>query len=655
VTVEKKVGRFRGSHGEPMDLLDLPGTYSLHTRSPDEAVTRDVLLGRRADTPRPDVILCVVDASNLERNLYLVAQLAELGLPMVVALNMVDLAERNGIVLQPDALAKGLGCPVVPCVASTRKGLVELRQAITRQVGGEAPNRTSFPGALETAAAQVAECLVAEEALNPRAAFAEALLLITNRRGSTDRKISPVLASRIESACTDLEKAGVDRVSAAVNARYDWVHALTSAASHSRATSSSTVSDRLDTWLTHRIWGWLFFIGVMTAMFFTIFRVAEIPMGWIESGQGTVAEWIESIVPEGDFRNLIIDGVLAGVGGVVIFLPQILILFFFIGLLEDTGYMARAAFIIDRLMNKVGLHGKSFVPMLSSFACAIPGIMATRTIENPKDRLVTILVAPLVSCSARLPVYSLMVAVLLPNTLNSWGKAGIMLCMYLFSLTAAFTMAWIFRRTLFKGERSLLLLEMPPYRLPSLRVTLHRMWERSGIFLRRAGTVILAISVIIWAMSTYPKPSDPDATPSQALAGSVAGKLGHLIEPAIAPLGYDWKIGIGIISSFAAREVFVGTMSVIYSIGNGEEDTAALRDAMRAETRKDGSPLFSPLVCVGLMVFYVLAMQCLSTLVVVRRETNSWKWPLFQLGYMSLLAWLGAFLVYQVGTLLGFS
>lgn len=276
--------------------------------------------------------------------------------------------------------------------------------------------------------------------------------------------------------------------------------------------------------------------------------------------------------------------------------------------------------------------------MLSSFACAIPGIMATRTIDNPKDRLVTVLVSPLMSCSARLPVYTLMVAVLLPAGFSAWRKAGIMLSMYLLGLFAAFGMAWLFRKTLFKGERSLLLLEMPPYRRPSLRVTLVRMWERAVLFLRRAGTVILSISVIIWALSTYPKPSNPDASPSEALAASAAGKLGHVIEPFIAPLGYDWKIGVGIISSFAAREVFVGTMSVIYSIENGKEDTPALRDAMLAEKRADGSPVYTPLVCIGLMVFYVLAMQCLSTVAVVRRETNSWKWPLFQIGYMSALA-----------------
>ncbi len=653
VTVEKKIGRFHGSHGEPLDLLDLPGTYSLQTRSPDEAVARDVLLGRRADTAAPDVILCVVDATNLERNLYLVAQLAELGLPLVVALNMADLAERNGVVLDPAALAGKLGCPVVPTVASARKGLVELKQAITRQLQGRAPSRTPLPEALEDAAHTFGEVLVREQKLNPRFALAEALLLITatGEAAGMPTTLLPALLQAREAVA----KAGLDRVSAAVNARYDWVQELGATAAHSRHDAAAALSDRLDAWLTHKFWGWAFFLGVMAVMFFTIFRVAEVPMGWIESAQAGVSSWLEARVLAGDFQDLLINGIVAGVGGVVIFLPQILILFFFIGILEDTGYMARAAFIMDRLMNRVGLHGKSFVPLLSSFACAIPGIMAARTIDNPKDRLVTILVAPLVSCSARLPVYTLMIAVMLPAAFSAWAKAGLMLAMYALGLFAAFGMAWLFRRTLFKGERSLLLLEMPPYRRPSLRVTLARMWERGGIFLRQAGTVILAISVVIWALSTYPKPSNPEATPSQALAESAAGRLGHALEPVIAPLGYDWKIGIGVLSSFAAREVFVGTMAVIYSIENGEEDTPALREAMLAERRPDGSPIYTPLVCVSLMVFYVLAMQCLSTVAIVRRETNSWKWPLFQIAYMSALAWFGAFLVFQGGRLLGLS
>ncbi len=654
VTVERKIGRFYGAHGQAFDLLDLPGMYSLQTRSPDEAVARDVLLGRRDDTPAPDVILCVVDATNLERNLYLVAQLAELGLPLVVALVMIDLAERDGWVINVPELSRRLGCPVVPTVAAQGKGLVELRQAITRQLNGPAPHRATLPPAIEQGVRPVKDVLVCVSDKQPRFPQAEAILLVTGTKEqavAAPAGVQPALTQARQA----IAAAGVDTISATVHARYAWVETIIEHTVRTRRGAEATLSERLDGIFTHKVWGWLVFLGVMAAVFFTIFRVAEVPMDWIEAGQDALNGWIERVMPAGDFRDLLTQGIVAGVGGVVIFLPQILILFFFIGLLEDTGYLARAAFIMDRVMSRVGLHGKSFVPMLSSFACAIPGIMGARTIDNPKDRLVTILVAPLVSCSARLPVYSLMIAVMLPGAYSAWHKAGLMLALYALGLTAAFGMAWLFRKTLFKGERSLLLLEMPPYRRPALRVTLVRMWERASIFLRQAGTVILAISVIIWALSTYPKPADPQATPAQALAHSVAGRLGHVLEPVIAPLGYDWKIGIGIVSSFAAREVFVGTMSVIYSIENGEEDTPALRDALLGEKRADGSGTYTPLVCLSLMVFYVLAMQCLSTVAVVRRETNSWKWPLFQLGYMTLLAWLGAFLVFQGGRLLGFT
>lgn len=648
VTVEKKVGRFHGLHGEALDLLDLPGTYSLQTRSPDEAVSRDVILGRRADTQAPDVILCVVDASNLERNLYLVAQLAELGLPLVVALNMVDLAERNGLATDTTKLSEALQCPVVAVVASQRQGLVPLKRALAEQLkSGRAPRRAALPAALEEAASGLAEGLVRERFAPARSAFAEALLLITAVEPPASSSMSTALLSSVNYARQLVEEAGIDRLSAAVQARYAWAQATAAAAQHARSGAEANWSDRFDSWLTHRYWGWLFFGAIMSLMFFTIFRVAEVPMGWIEAGQGVLADWAKAHLAEGDLRSLVTDGILAGVGGVVIFLPQILILFFFIGLMEDTGYMARAAFIIDRLMNRVGLHGKSFVPMLSSFACAIPGIMAARTIENRKDRLVTILVVPLMSCSARLPVYTLMIAVLLPSGFGALQKAGIMLAMYLTGMLAAFGMAWLFRNTLFKGERSLLLLEMPPYRLPSLRVTLMRMFERAVLFLRRAGTIILAISILIWGLSTYPKHPNPAATPSESLAYSAAGRIGHFIEPVIRPLGYDWKIGVGIVGSFAAREVFVSTMSVIYSAESDDGGDTALRDAMLKETRKDGTPVYTAAVCIGLMVFYVLAMQCLSTVAVVRRETNSWRWPAFLVAYMTLLAWTGAWAAYH--------
>jgi ferrous iron transport protein B len=653
VTVEKKTGRFFGSHGEPMELLDLPGSYSLQVRSPDEAVARDVLLGRQQDTPRPDVIICVVDASNLERNLYLVAQMLELQIPVVLALNMVDMAEQRGIVIDLVALREKLGVPVIPMVATRGVGLIELRQAVSRSPLPPPAISAQMPIVLEREVMALAKSLP----VAPEVARGEALLLLTlhdealNEVAHHER---PVIDATLD-AQKRLRTAGIDPISAPVEARYAWIGDVCAAALHKGgAHDALSISDRLDGWLTHRVWGWVAFLGMMALMFFCIFTVAAYPMDWIDAGIGALGAWVGSLLPESDLRSLLTDGVIAGVGGVVIFLPQILILFFFLGVLEDTGYMARAAFIMDRLMSKVGLHGKSFIPMLSSFACAIPGIMATRTIENRKDRLVTILVAPLMSCSARLPVYAIMIAVLIPAA-SALQKAGIMLSMYLVGLFTAFGMAWLFKKTLLRGETPMLLLEMPPYRLPDWRTILLRMWERGLIFLKRAGTIILALSILLWALATFPKPSDPATPPSEAIAHSFAGKMGHAIEPIIKPLGYDWKIGIGLIASFAAREVFVGTMSIVYAVeSSDDENIEPLRDTMRAEKHDDGSPVFTPLVCIGLMVFYVLAMQCISTVAIVRRETNSWRWPLFQIAYMTGLAWLGAFLVYQGGRLLGF-
>ena len=653
VTVEKKIGRFFGSHGEAMDLLDLPGSYSLQVRSPDEAVARDVLLGRQLDTPRPDIIICVVDASNLERNLYLVAQMLELNIPVVVALNMVDVAEKNGVVIDVMALREKLGVPVIAMVATKGVGLIELRQAVSRSPLPLPAICAQMPIVLEREVMALARQLP----VAPEVARGEALLLLTLHDAALNEVThhDATIIAATKAAQERLVTAGIDPISAPVDARYDWIGQVCAAAHHRGDSHFATsISDVLDGYLTHRVWGWVAFLGMMALMFFCIFTVAQVPMDWLDGACTGLAGWVGKHLPESDLRSLLTDGAIAGVGRVVVFLPQILILYFFLGILEDTGYMARAAFIMDRLMSKVGLHGKSFIPMLSSFACAIPGIMATRTIENRKDRLVTILVAPLMSCSARLPVYALMIAVLIPAA-SSLSKAGIMLCMYLVGILAAFVMAWFFKTRMFKGETPMLLLEMPPYRMPSWKGVAIRMWERGGLFLRRAGTVILALSIVLWALATYPKPSDPNASPSETLSHSLAGRMGHAIEPVIAPLGYDWKIGIGLIGSFAAREVFVSTMSIVYNVELADkEKIEPLRDTMRDERRSNGAPVFTPLVCIGLMVFYVLAMQCISTVAIVRRETNSWRWPLFQIAYMTALAWLGAFIVYQGGRLLGF-
>jgi ferrous iron transport protein B len=657
VTVEKKVGTTFSQHGQPMTVIDLPGAYSLAARSPDEAVTRDVLLGRRTDTAQPDRILCILDATNLERNLYLLHQILDLGRPVIVVLNMMDLAAKAGLNLRVARLEHELGVPVIPCEAVNGKGLVELRLAMSRTDLPLARHAWNIPAAIAPAVTDLQASLTAQDNKSPLLARAEALLLLTDQDTVRVAGSTP-LSNRTTEILTTWQKRwqaeGTDWAGTLVNSRYDAIGEIArDVVLHAGETGPST-SDKIDAVVTHPIWGWLVLGAIMTLLFLSIFTLAEYPMNFIDGQISALGDWVKSTMAPGDLRDLITDGVFGGVGGVLVFLPQILILFLFIGLLENTGYMARAAFIMDRLMSRVGLNGKSFIPLLSSYACAIPGIMATRTIEDAKDRLVTILVAPLMSCSARLPVYLLMIAALVPGErVPVLTKVGIMMSMYVLGTAGAFGFAWLFKRTLLKGEPPLMIMELPPYRLPGVKDVALQMLERAGIFLRRAGTVILGISIVLWFLSAYPK-APAAATPTEQLAYSFAGRAGHVLEPVIRPLGFDWHIGIGLITSFAAREVFVSTMGVVFNAESSDNDTTPLRQALQAAHWPDGRTLFTPLVCVTLMVFYVFAMQCMSTIAVVKRETNSWRWPLFQIAYMTGTAWIVCFIVYQTGRAFGF-
>tara|TARA_A100001037_G_C15144683_1_gene635685 strand:- start:1583 stop:3673 length:2091 start_codon:yes stop_codon:yes gene_type:complete len=653
VTVERKEGECTSPRGERMSLIDLPGAYSLNARSPDEAVLRDVLLGRRLDTPQPDRVICVLDASNLERNLYLATQILQLGLPTILALNMVDVAEEKGIKIDVAALEERLGCPVIPMQASIKQGLVQLKFAMDKDPMPLAkpidlPLSRAMSNALETGH----QTLVDGGLVSPSASPFESLYLLSEHDPGHHGIPSghwPIL----QKARTHLEAEVSAWEDQLVSARYDWIHENCQAIIQRPGTAQASMTDRLDRVLLHPLWGWATVLAIMATLFYLIFSIADGPMTWIDNAFGAAAAAVQEAMPDGDLRNLVTDGIIAGVGGVVIFLPQILILFFFIGLMEDTGYMARVAFIMDRLMSKVGLNGKSFLPLLSSYACAVPGVMATRTIDSAKDRLITILVIPLASCSARLPVYLLMIATMVPSDqIAVTTKVGLMVGMYLLGTFGAFVFAWLFNRGLMKGDHSPMILELPSYKVPSLRGIVLQLWERTRLFIRRAGTIILGISILLWAAASYPKSDSDD--PSVQLSQSFAGQIGKITEPLIAPLGYDWKMGIGLLASFAAREVFVSTMSIVYSVEENEDDITPLRDRLLAEKKPDGSPRYTPLVCLSLMVFYVFAMQCMSTLAIVKRETNSWKWPLFQLGYMTAVAYLTALLVYQTGSALGF-
>ena len=615
-TVERKVGRLHLDHRQIV-LVDLPGLYSLDSKSPDEKLAADALQGKLEHTA-PDAVLVVVDATNLERNLFLASQILELKCPVVVALNMMDMARRDGIRIDVGKLRDELGCVVVPIAARNGEGIDELKQELNRLVAGAMPE--------------------AVDHVDPNCA------------GCT--------------GCT-------------FQARYEWTEQISTRVMDAVLIQRSVWTEKLDEIFTHPVVGVGVFLAVMLTVFALIFWVAKIPMDLIDHLFSTVGVWVGSHITAGDVQSLLVNGVIGGVGGILVFLPQICILFFALSLLEDTGYLARAAFVMDKVMRKFGLPGKAFVPMLSAHACAIPAIMSARVIENPRDRLVTILITPLLTCSARIPVYAMVTALIFPH--SPLKAALVFTASYAVGVLAALGAALVFRRTILPGGSKPLMIELPQYRVPGLRVALLHTFDRAKIFVKQAGTIILAISLILWALSYYPKSAPPAAaatlnaqaaqlensaaakaselhaeadrlTAQHSLQNSFAGKIGRVIEPAIAPLGYDWQIGIGIFSSFAAREVIVSTLAIVYGVGEAaaENNRTSLYDSLRRAKRTDGTPIFNTATCASLLVFYILAAQCLSTTAVVRRETNSWKWPLFQIAYMTGLAYVCALIVYQV-------
>ena len=658
VTVERKEGRLRTGGGPEATLLDLPGTYSLTPGSPDEQIATDILLGRASHTPVPDAVICVVDASHLERNLFLVSQIIDHGIPTVIALNMIDIAERSGIRIDIRSLERGLGVPVIPTVASRSEGITELVSAVDGLKGGSRPTSPwRLPGPVERETEELAGILHDVHHIAPAHARHEAISLLTAESAVLDRmdRFAPEVIAHVRRDHEKLDFLGFDRRSVFVESRYSWIKSLCTQSVQRTLLHGASLSDRIDAVVTHRVWGVVIFLALMALVFQAMFSWAQVPMDLIKQGFDWFGARVGEAMPPGDLRDLIIHGGIAGVAAVVTFLPQILFLFLFLGLLEDTGYMARAAFIMGRVMSKVGLHGKSFIPLLGSFACAIPGIMATRTIDNPRDRLATMLVAPLVSCSARLPVYALMIAAVIPplTLFGIFSLPGLtMLSMYLLGLFMALLMAWIFKKTLLRGGPPSFIIELPPYTIPSLRSTLMLMWERGWLFLKRAGTIILGASILLWFLASYPKLEG--GTPADKLNHSFVGVAGRLIEPVIRPLGFDWKIGIGLITSLIQREVFVSTMGTIYDVGGGQAGGSGLAERLR--TSRDpvtGANAFTPLTGICIMVYYVLAMQCFSTVAVMRRETNGWKWPLFQVAYMTALAYGVTFIVFRAGTAMG--
>ena len=668
VTVERHEGSYRAADGRRVSVLDLPGSYSLSAGSPDETIALEVLLGRGRDVPLPDVIVVVADAQHLERNLFLTSQLLELGIPVVVALNQVDMAVAAGIAVDVPELIHELGVTVIPTVAKRGEGVEQLKRVLLTAEALPAPERRfALPPAAAAALAPVEGALQA--AGLPRGAAAmEALRLLGVSTPEAHLRDVPGLADRLADAREALRAARLapDRLESEL--RFAWIGGVLARAVTRTPRHTRTITDRLDAVALHRVWGWFVFLGLMAVVFQAIFSWATPLQDGIEGAVAALGTGVGALLPEGVLRSLLVDGIIAGVGSVLVFLPQIALLFLFIGVLEDSGYMARAAFLMDGVMRRVGLHGKSFIPMLSGYACAVPGIMAARTVENEKDRLATIMVVPLMSCSARLPIYALLISAFVPQVALLGGlltlQGATMLAMYFLGTATALAIAALFKRTLLRGPMRPMILELPAYRWPSARNLAISVSGRAKLFLRKAGTVILALSVVLWALATYPTAAvDPSLPPGQAaeaqLEHSALGRIGRAIEPAVRPLGYDWKIGVSIAASFAAREVFVSTMGTIYGVGDAEgEGSAALTERLRTERdARTGRPAYTPLVAVGLMVFYVYALMCMSTIAVTVREAGGgrvgWGWAAVQFGYMLALAYGAAFVVYQGGRLLG--
>ena len=671
VTVERREG-FRRFQGQDLLLVDLPGTYSLTGNSLDEIVARNVIIDEK-----PDLIVNILDASNLERNLYLALQLLELERPLVLALNMTDMAEKAGIRINSDVLRTRLGVPVVKLIGNRNQGTEELLQTVV-----ESSKRTIYrPFSIDYGAKIEAAIVEVTEALQnlTHVKFPIRWLAVKLLENDTEVQASllkieggsavAAIVARVRNKTAVL--LGEELEIAMAEARYRVVADIVAEFVDSSGRQEQTVSDRIDRVLTHRVLGLPLFFGIMWLLFNVVFTVGEIPQGWIEDAVKWFSDLVSANLAEGELRSLLVDGIIGGVGSVLTFLPSILLLFFGIALLEDTGYMARAAFVMDRVMRAVGLHGKSFIPLLLGFGCSVPAVMGARTLENKSDRMVTILVSPLMSCSARLPVYTLLIAAFFSENV----AGSVLFSIYFLGISLAILMALVFRKWMFPGASEPFIMEMPPYHLPTLRSIAIHMWERSILYLKKAGTLILAASILIWFITNYPAnveySKDYDAAKGQIteqydevaakpllaqldqeqagekLALSYAGQFGHFIEPVIKPLGFDWKMGVGLVSAVAAKEVLVSTLATIYNVGDAEEDSQSLQEALAADAA------FSPLVAFSLMVFTLIYSPCLAVLAVVRRETNSWKWPAFSFVYSTTLAWIMSFVVYQGGRLIG--
>jgi len=668
VTVDKKTGTSQLSENITANFIDLPGTYSLYPKRADEWVSYKVLL-QQDETLKPDMILLVADASSLKRNLLFCTQIIDLKIPVVVAFTMMDLAKQKGTQIDIPGLERELGVPIVAINPRKNKGIAALKKAL--ELSAENMQQVPARDFIETD--EIVQKSIDEvKLLFPQISNYAAVHYLINHENF-------ILNDRLQDDIENIEirnKFNPTKTQAdEIMQRYTRIkHIMQQSVIESDPLQKSMFTEKLDNLLLHRTWGYLILIGVLFLLFQSVFWVAQYPMDAIEWSFGQLAGWLSGVLPAGWFSDLFINGVVAGLSGIMLFVPQIMILFGLITLLEDTGYMARISFLTDKLMRKVGLNGKSVMPMISGFACAVPAIMSARNIENKKERLLTIMITPLMSCSARLPVYTILIALVIPSKLY-FGflslQGLVMMGLYLLGTVMALVVAWVMKWFIKSTERSYFILELPVYRGPRWKNVLYTMIEKAKIFVFDAGKVIMVISLLLWGLSTYGPPEKMRTVaaefdtqimnnPGQAeeitrlkktalLQTSFAGTLGKAIEPVIKPLGFDWKIGIALITSFAAREVFVGTMATLYSVGdNVDETNTTLRQKMNAAVKEDGTKVYTLATGLSLLVFYVLAMQCMSTIAVVKRETRSWKWPMIQLAYMTGLAYLMSWVVYVI-------
>jgi ferrous iron transport protein B len=667
VTVDKKTGVSKISETLSVDVIDLPGTYSLYPKSADELVTYEVLLNQ-GDIDKPELVIVVADASNMKRNLLFCSQIMDLKIPVIIALTMMDIARNKGIIIDTDAMQQLMGVPVIPINPRKNKGIAQLKKAVEDTQKAVLPMRPDF---IELPALKTEWMLEIMELCKQVSAYG-ALHIACNYTGLTNINA----AQRIRIAAL-LGESGFHKSKVQAEEiilRYKKIDTIMRGCVVTESPMKKMIiSDRLDKILLHPVYGNVILLVVLFLLFQSIFWLAQYPMNWIEQIFAHVSLWLNQALPAGLISDFLVNGLLAGIGGIAIFVPQIMILFGLITILEDSGYMARISFLTDRVMRTAGLNGRSVMPLISGMACAVPAIMAARTIQNRKERLVTILVTPLMSCSARLPVYTMLIGLVIPNKpiIKIFNLQGLVLMgLYLLGFFMALLVAKVMDMIIQVKERTFFLLELPVYRAPRWKNVGITMLEKGKIFIRDVGKVIIVLSLVLWALAAFGPPgrmaaveakyaiaikSNPanakeleSLQSTEKLENSFAGILGHSIEPVIRPLGYDWKIGIALVTSFAAREVFVGTMATLYSVGDVDSGTKTLTDKMRAAKREDGSPVYTLATGLSLLIFYAFAMQCMSTLAIVKRETRSWKMPLIQFSYMAALAYIGALIVYQL-------